>query len=1200
MKGDFSRLTFDKKKNYNGVLKQQGRVSLDADWNELIDIIAHQRRSRTIDTIGGCGAPIHASGYEIRHPGNNRKDLLISTGRFYTDGLLCELHPTSKIPVTFPAGTTKQVQVEELKINGEELAKGQWLVIFTKEDPKGILTQIIGDVNTTTKILELNEDISSLHSGTFPHLGHMILYSQQPNYPNAPDWDPVNGQTDLIYLDVWKRHITAIEDPEAREVALGGPDTATRIQTIAQVKILRNVGNIHCSDDVQEWNEEIAPSGGRLKTKPTVGTEPEYPCLIAEGGGYRGLENRLYRVEIHEGGDLGKATFKWSRDNGSTAYEIKDFIEDVGDPTKVFKVKLKQIGRDEILKIKKDDWLEISGDETDLHVEKAGTIAQIVVEVDEAQQILTLSEDVASHKDETHPKARRWDTGLNTVTPPTLTADGPIKLEDGIEIYFSGNNFKVGDYWVFDARTSTGKIDELDYEPPRGIKHHYCKLALVKWHKDGPVEIEDCRKEFPPLTEIEKGEGCCTVVVHPGEDIQAALDALPESGGCVCLKRGTHTIPEPIRIEKSNVIVQGESPGTKVERNSGLNLVTISDPTGKQISNVTVEGIGFALMPQGDVTDEKPPAIIVDLDNCNGITVRNCEMRVASAPKTGLPMALAVGVCISRSTNVDISNNHISLMMVGVWGMSSDNLDVSENTITGPTLEVDSDSYPVEPNGVLIEGTFEAGSHLRFRQSYPFGCKIERNRIENYLFGVSVDSVWAGRAIITGNEVLRPGTPARESEELFSEKFYGIEVTAPDCIIAGNYLNLASPSYGGIRATGAHTCVEGNHLLSEAQEAEGQIPLGIFMGPKQKNPDRLPDHGVVRGNTLRGLLDGILVTDADGVQVLENHVEGNQNATPRLAIAISKAKNTVVAGNQIRDAELGVVLGQGTENRILTNRLVNGGSGIVAESETGLEVSHNVVENMRAVGLLGYALLFETTTITHNRFASCGYEGTRRNKALGVYISFSFGDLHVESCEVMNTGISLDGKFFTTNRAVGIWAFYVPSCRISGNRVAYTDPSKLDLTKEHRALVLVGPPSSRVADRVVAFGSALVVDNVFYGAGFSHLVEFKQIEIIADETKGDFIDYRFEKVTFNNNYCEHISVPDKEKDDKEKEDKATVSFWGNHLIVIGNHVKAAPEFSSMNFNFRRNVALMGNVTTGDFINLGSSVPTPHTHFNVKL
>ena len=32
----------------------------------------------------------------------------------------------------------------------------------------------------------------------------------------------------LIYLDVWERHITAIEDDRIRESALGGPDTATR------------------------------------------------------------------------------------------------------------------------------------------------------------------------------------------------------------------------------------------------------------------------------------------------------------------------------------------------------------------------------------------------------------------------------------------------------------------------------------------------------------------------------------------------------------------------------------------------------------------------------------------------------------------------------------------------------------------------------------------------------------------------------------------------------------------------------------------------------------------------------------------------------------------------------------------------------------------------------------------------------------
>ena len=42
MKGDFSRLTFDPTKHFSGVRMQQGRVQLDADWNEQL---RHQHAS---------------------------------------------------------------------------------------------------------------------------------------------------------------------------------------------------------------------------------------------------------------------------------------------------------------------------------------------------------------------------------------------------------------------------------------------------------------------------------------------------------------------------------------------------------------------------------------------------------------------------------------------------------------------------------------------------------------------------------------------------------------------------------------------------------------------------------------------------------------------------------------------------------------------------------------------------------------------------------------------------------------------------------------------------------------------------------------------------------------------------------------------------------------------------------------------------
>lgn len=38
-------------------------------------------------------------------------------------------------------------------------------------------------------------------------------------------------------MHAWNRHVTAIEDDYLREVALGGPDTCSRIQTMWQVKL---------------------------------------------------------------------------------------------------------------------------------------------------------------------------------------------------------------------------------------------------------------------------------------------------------------------------------------------------------------------------------------------------------------------------------------------------------------------------------------------------------------------------------------------------------------------------------------------------------------------------------------------------------------------------------------------------------------------------------------------------------------------------------------------------------------------------------------------------------------------------------------------------------------------------------------------------------------------------------------------------
>ena len=55
MSGDHTRFTFDPLKRYSGVLMQQGRVQLDSDWNEEIDIL--KRRIRTLQLMQAAAQP---------------------------------------------------------------------------------------------------------------------------------------------------------------------------------------------------------------------------------------------------------------------------------------------------------------------------------------------------------------------------------------------------------------------------------------------------------------------------------------------------------------------------------------------------------------------------------------------------------------------------------------------------------------------------------------------------------------------------------------------------------------------------------------------------------------------------------------------------------------------------------------------------------------------------------------------------------------------------------------------------------------------------------------------------------------------------------------------------------------------------------------------------------------------------------------
>jgi hypothetical protein len=478
MQIDISRPTFDAAKHFSSVLHLQGRALMDADLNEQALILLHQLRTAIADIVGPAAMPVNAKGFS---------------------GFLIQ------------AQTNKDNKVVDLWIS-----PGRCYV-------DGILVENeVGDPDP-------NKSATWLKYSTQPD-GYVDL---------ANDGDrPPNDKPFGVYLRVWERAITFVQDPAIRDIALGDltPDTAARAKVIWQVAVMPLVaGRTTAFDDkvLGDKLTEFNPRPGLLAARARRPLDADKdPCNVPPEAMYRGPENQLYRVEVHSGGQawkgdvgktLGGATVKWSREDAAVVMPI----ESVNGATMV----LDTLGRDGKLGLEVGDWVEISDDAAASRVADdraltggplpAAPLLQITA-IDYGAHTITLSGevtgDVGTHP-ALHPLVRRWDH-----TSPTLydgqrfnvASDGAlpliedkwIALEDGVEVMFSSpvtqnpGTYRAGNYWMIPARTVTGDVEwPQDANGPvsraaDGVAYHYAALALVP--VGGPAA--DRRKTFKAMT----------------------------------------------------------------------------------------------------------------------------------------------------------------------------------------------------------------------------------------------------------------------------------------------------------------------------------------------------------------------------------------------------------------------------------------------------------------------------------------------------------------------------------------------------------------------------------------------------------------------------------------------------------------------------------------------------------------------------
>ncbi len=450
MGADISRSTFDPDLACRSVLMQQGRVLLDADWNEQTRIAAHHDEVRANDIIGVEGGQASPDGPgpfaivtldDAQPPAGVSWDkLAITPGRYYIDGVLAEALPQP----SHPGGVWPMANQQYLRSIGAP------------------------------------SDLS----------------------PGLPE--PAAGEGDrwAVYLDVFDHLVTADERPELLESALGGPDTSTREQTVWQVRLAPIGANDTCAD--------IGDVGRRTPRAMAATHKPAAiaasPCEITARGGYTRLENQLYRVEIFDIDQPVGPRFVWSRENGSVVARLVAIEGDV--------LSLDRTGCDEELSILPGDLIEVTSTDRELRhqpgflatvTDHAGTELRVSWAGIARSDLPSLGRA---------PIVRRWEGGPEPLTGDWQALEDGLQVRFSTSGAAAVGDYWMiparTTQLSYGIASRVGTIDwpwdvdkaEPASRPPHGPRHHTAPLGILEREASRWSVNHDCRTLFLPLTQL--------------------------------------------------------------------------------------------------------------------------------------------------------------------------------------------------------------------------------------------------------------------------------------------------------------------------------------------------------------------------------------------------------------------------------------------------------------------------------------------------------------------------------------------------------------------------------------------------------------------------------------------------------------------------------------------------------------------------
>jgi uncharacterized protein DUF6519 len=669
MPSDRARVTFDQSRRYRSVVMQQGRVQLEADWNEQAEIGSDELRRDLRDVIGVFGTP--DDGYAIAVSNPNIRAFTIGPGTMYIGGMRAYLpkltsgvaYPYDQQPDWLPPeapDTFAPFELVYLELFEQEIG--------AVEDPP-LREPALGGPDTAQRLrlMQRIHRMGSVGSNCEDAWTGLVRLWRGAGLELDPDTFMLRSTGRLQVSFTGDGPPPSPCDPAAEAGYLGAENQMIRVMAQAL--------NPHTSVQNILWSFDNASSLYRVtaydKTKQTItlATRPVDEHHTPRQGAVVELLRGVARLEpaIAAAPPLpGEPEIRAAEPFGPTTTLAHDYHQD-------------------------SRTLELN-DPLPADYEPSDTNILYV---------------------------RIWEEVHALGTTPTKLGS------TGLQVTVSGAP-TAGDFWTFAVRPLTpSEILPHRYrdapQPPEGIRRWVCPLAVIDWHSGGIVT--SCREVFDNLVALTKRRQSCCIVVKPEDlrrrTLQQIVDSATTMRGRVelCLTPGLYTLPAPLVLKVPitiegcgpDVIIEPDVPSADVFR-PGLVHVLGDDIVMRNLIFLA-PAVPFLVGGSQQTRNDVEMSVAIRVAQSVDCAIEGCTFRISNP---GAPVFGAAILANGVNTNLTIRDCHffgVAFVGSGMCGIAftpvlvrDPSFDVSESSQNIRTIAPNYFYSESAMNAVTIEG----------------------------------------------------------------------------------------------------------------------------------------------------------------------------------------------------------------------------------------------------------------------------------------------------------------------------------------------------------------------------------------------------------------------------------------------------------------------------------------------------------------